>query len=101
MCFRCQAGMGEPCSQPAGWLLALGALLLALGLKLLPPQLHAVRGCHGIAALAGRVLPACWPRGDSQEQFGNLFSRVTFDSKVKWKLWEVGSVFPAVFSQGR
>ncbi|RLW09193.1 hypothetical protein DV515_00002647 [Chloebia gouldiae] len=80
-------------------LLALGALLLALGLRLLPPQLHAVRACHGIAALAGRVLPACWPRGDPQEQFGNLFSRVTFDSKVKWKLWEAGSVFPAVFSQ--
>lgn len=94
---HCHAGMGEPCSQWA--VVAFGTGGTGSWPRAGLPQLHAVRGCRGIAALTGRVLPARWLWGDPQERFRNLFSRVKFDSKVKWKLWEAGSVFPAVVSQ--
>lgn len=83
MCFCCQAGIGEACSQQAVVAFGTGGIVAGPWPWAGLPELHGVRGCHGIAALAGRVLPACWPQGDPQEQFRNLFSRVKFDSKVK------------------
>lgn len=55
---------------------------LALGLRLVPPQLHAVGGCHGIAALAGRVLPACWPWETYRNNLETCSAELNFKAKL-------------------
>lgn len=50
----------------ARWLLASGIVFLLMGagsgLRLVPPWLHAARGCPGRVALAGGLPLARWPQ---------------------------------------
>lgn len=97
MCSHCQDGMGEHCSQQAVVAFGIGGIVAAHMHWLLASVPCSQRLPWD--SDPGWQVAACRPRGDPQGQFRNLFSRVKFDRKVKWKLWEVGSVFPAVVSQ--
>lgn len=77
-------------------LLALGTLLLLTGTgswsQAGPPSAPCSRRLPWDSSSGWQGAACPLALGDPQERFRNLFSRVKFDSKVKWKFWEVGSV---------